>query len=175
MVIAEKATGTIGRQVKAQSSLNDHSFNDQASDRGLCGDDAVWELLCCPGSYGKLYQQYSHLLWREYLHKVHTTHVFLVISIWETKNTDVIPLLLLYILIKAGMSIPDWSGPQFRTIQTLVAILMIPSLYNNFYLPESYRSTKISKAIFWFHISQFLYRMLSSVLDIYFNFLTKLK
>ena len=49
------------------------SVNLQESDRGVCGDDALWQLLRGPGAHGKLHQQHRHLLRREYLHKVHRT------------------------------------------------------------------------------------------------------
>ena len=80
-------------------------FNLQASDRGLRGDDALWQLLRGPGAHGKLHQQHRHLLRREYLHKVRTS-----ISVWEN-NRQTFPLLLLY-FIKTGMSIPDLSDPH---------------------------------------------------------------
>ena len=52
-------------------------FNLQASDRGLRGDDALWQLLRGPGAHGKLHQQHRHLLRREHLHQVrYTTNVF---------------------------------------------------------------------------------------------------
>ena len=59
MVIAEKATGTIGRQV---NSLYDPiitmmtSVFLQESDQGLRSDDALWQLLHCPGAHEKLHQ-----------------------------------------------------------------------------------------------------------------------
>ena len=65
MVIAEKATGTIGRQVKelqCPSDHNDEYCHEQESDRGLRRDDTLWQLLRGPGAHGKLHQQHRQLL-----------------------------------------------------------------------------------------------------------------